>query len=291
MRARMRRFSRGPCRRRKSPAFRRRLILREHAAGFHGQRRGVANGRSGHISASANAASGSPVEPRNAPRYWSRSLKQHACVARGRGAPTGVMPPMSSSIARSCPRERATSRDDDGDRSPDEPHFVPGDHRLDEPFEALDRSEPGNGGDDVPVGGDEDRLDARTCLCRAQIDAPDPAMAIGLRTIAACNSPRAPFGDEGPRPEQPRLLDPFERLTHRGAGLDRHRGEPRGPLWAPRGGQLAFTPAAAAIFILVETSACTSFSNADVVRIIGSAPKRASFSCTAGFSSALRVSA
>ena len=192
--------------------------------------------------------------------------------------------------------ERATSRDHDGERFSDEPHFILGDYRLDEPFETLDRSETDrNGGNDVAdIGGGEDRLDAGTSIRRAQVDAANtPVSHRTAHDRRVQQTLGHDIGNEGAAPsEQPRVLDPLERLTHIGVGLDRHRSGPGGPAYGRLDGvNWLSLPRLAAIFVLIATSACTSFSNADVVRIIGSAPRRASFSCTAGFCSALRVSA
>src|SRR4029077_17928217 len=81
------------------------------------------------------------------------------------------------------------------------------------------------------------------------------------------------------------------RVHQQCAGENDHEETDHAFLPVGSAAQLALTPAAVAIFVLMTTSDCTSFSNADVVRIIGSAPRRASFSCTAGLCSALRVSA
>ena len=131
--------------------------------------------------------------------------------------------------------ERATSRDHDGDRLSDEPHFILGDYRLDEPFETLDRSETDrNGGNDVAdIGGGEDRLDAGTSIRRAQVDAANtPVSHRTAHDRRVQQTLGHDIGNEGAAPsEQPRVLDPFERLAHIGVGLDRHRSGPGGPAY------------------------------------------------------------
>ena len=101
-------------------------------------------------------------------------LEQQVCVARGLSAIGDRRDALDvdlDQLARVL-GERATSRDHDGERLSDEPHFIPGDDRLDEPFETLDRSETDrNGGNDVAdIGGGEDRLDAGTSIRCAQVD-------------------------------------------------------------------------------------------------------------------------
>src|SRR3954466_3538912 len=164
-------------------------------------------------------------------------LEQQVCVARGRGAIGDRRDALDvdlDQLARVL-GERATSRDHDGDRFSDEPHFIPGDYRLDEPFETLDRSETDrNGGNDVAdIGADEDRLDAGTSLRRAQVDA--AKAPVGHRTAQDRRVQQTlgcDIGNEGAAPsEQPRVLDPFERLAHIGVGLDRHRSGPGGPAY------------------------------------------------------------
>src|SRR3954462_10439895 len=95
-------------------------------------------------------------------------LEQQVCVARGRGTigdRRDVLDVDLDELARVL-GERATSRDYDGERFSNEPYFILGDDRLDEPFETLDRSETDrNGGNDVAdIGRGEDCLDAGTSI-------------------------------------------------------------------------------------------------------------------------------